>query len=446
MCTLRALFGAAAIAALPSCFGGNAASGLAQAPEFQPKGQTKCGVEKSQARPLIVEWPSPDRLELENKVSEGLVVVRYVGCEMEVLDRCSAPARYDYHGATLALDSVKMTDDDDLYANLPVGAAKLEGRLHRAGQLTVDMNLVGRFEADRPIVRANELQGDCTGATHFVYGVTVGAFDFYAGGQADVGGSAGAGSIGVGGHSATERQTLTKAGNGSACEKATRVDKAPPEGCGALIRIEVVPLGEAKAQVPSCPEGTQWNGTLCVGQKVVTQVECPAGATWDGRNCVGRAAIPAAPSGPGVHAGSQRSNADFEAKLKDARDAISKIAYVNDDDRGMVIRLQGEVLFKVGTWNLKAGAMAKLDPIAAALRSEQQPIAVYSYTDNVGVRDFNDDLSQKRAQSVRDYLVTRGIPQGLITAQGKGPDDPIAGNDSVEGRASNRRVELVVRP
>jgi outer membrane protein OmpA-like peptidoglycan-associated protein len=138
--------------------------------------------------------------------------------------------------------------------------------------------------------------------------------------------------------------------------------------------------------------------------------------------------------------------ADMEAKLKDARDTIAKIAAVKDDDRGMVITLQGEVLFKTGKWDLKAGAMAKLDQIAEALKGKEQPIVVYGFTDNVGAIDMNMDLSQKRAQSVRDYLVTKGIPQDLITAQGKGPADPISDNGSVEGRAANRRVELVVSP
>jgi outer membrane protein OmpA-like peptidoglycan-associated protein len=138
--------------------------------------------------------------------------------------------------------------------------------------------------------------------------------------------------------------------------------------------------------------------------------------------------------------------ADLEAKLKDARDTIAKIAAVKDDDRGMVITLSGEVLFKTGKWDLKAGAMAKLDQIAEALRGKEQPIVVLGFTDNVGTRDTNMDLSQKRANSVREYLVGRGIPADLITGQGKGPDDPIQENTSVEGRAANRRVEIIVQP
>lgn len=137
---------------------------------------------------------------------------------------------------------------------------------------------------------------------------------------------------------------------------------------------------------------------------------------------------------------------DLERKLKDARDTISKIAAVKDDDRGMVITLSGEVLFKTGKWDLKPAAMAKLDQIAEALRGKEQPIVVYGFTDNVGSRENNMSLSQQRANSVRDYLVGRGIPSDLIKSEGKGPDQPVAENTSVEGRAANRRVEIVVKP
>jgi outer membrane protein OmpA-like peptidoglycan-associated protein len=137
----------------------------------------------------------------------------------------------------------------------------------------------------------------------------------------------------------------------------------------------------------------------------------------------------------------------LEANLKDARATIAKIASVKDDDRGLVITLSGEVLFKTAKWDLKPGAMAKLDQIADALKSNKEaPITVYGYTDNVGTRDNNQELSQRRADSVRTYLVSKGIPQDLITAQGKGPDAPVADNESLEGRAQNRRVELVVSP
>lgn len=142
----------------------------------------------------------------------------------------------------------------------------------------------------------------------------------------------------------------------------------------------------------------------------------------------------------------QQKLQELESKLKDARATIAKIASVKDDDRGMVITLQGEVLFTTGKYDLKPAAMAKLDQIAEALKGQEQPIVVYGYTDDVGTRDHNMGLSQLRAQAVRDYLASKGVPQDLISAQGKGPDDPVADNGSIEGRAQNRRVEIVVQP
>lgn len=147
-----------------------------------------------------------------------------------------------------------------------------------------------------------------------------------------------------------------------------------------------------------------------------------------------------------LNAEQKKQLADLTAQLHDARDTIAKIAAVKDTDQGMVITLQGEVLFKTGKWDLKPAAMAKLDQIADALRGKEAPMVVYGYTDNVGTYDNNMALSQKRAQSVRDYLVSKGIPNDLITAQGKGPDSPVADNTSTDGRAQNRRVEIVVSP
>jgi outer membrane protein OmpA-like peptidoglycan-associated protein len=137
---------------------------------------------------------------------------------------------------------------------------------------------------------------------------------------------------------------------------------------------------------------------------------------------------------------------EMATKLADARATIAKIASIKDDDRGMVITLPGEVLFKTDKSDLKAGAMAKLDQIAEALKGKEQPIMVVGYTANVGTVDHNMDLSKRRAASVRDYLASKGIPSDLIQSEGRGPDGAIADNTSVDGRAQNRRVEIVVQP
>jgi hypothetical protein len=264
-----------------ACGSGNVASSLVKAPDYQPQGESQCSVGKSQSRPLIVEWSSSDRLELETKTRESVVVVRYSGCVMDVLERCSVPARYRYLGGTRKQDRLVIRNADDLYANLPVGAAKLEGKLQRSGQLTVDMDLVGRYEADTLDVKASDLQGDCAGATHFVYGVTVGAFDFFAGGAAEVGGSAGIANVGAGARSSAEKETLSRDGDVASCDKAQPDDKGPPPQCGALVRVEVVPLGG-----PPNPFVGQWtcNDTVTVasGQTVRATAETVITDNGDG--------------------------------------------------------------------------------------------------------------------------------------------------------------------
>jgi outer membrane protein OmpA-like peptidoglycan-associated protein len=132
--------------------------------------------------------------------------------------------------------------------------------------------------------------------------------------------------------------------------------------------------------------------------------------------------------------------------LKDARETISKIASVKDDERGMVITLQGEVLFPVAKWNLRPGAMAKLDEIATALKGKEEMITIFGYTDSIGSYEDNTLLSQRRAEAVRSYLVTKGLPRDRVRARGEGPERPVADNGSLQGRSKNRRIEIAVRP
>jgi outer membrane protein OmpA-like peptidoglycan-associated protein len=120
---------------------------------------------------------------------------------------------------------------------------------------------------------------------------------------------------------------------------------------------------------------------------------------------------------------------------------------VKDDDRGMVVTFQGETLFKTGKSDLLPAAMVKLDQVADTLRGQERKILVVGHTDNQGGNGaYNQTLSEKRANAVRDYLVAKGIPSDLIRAEGRGPTQPVADNTSVEGRAANRRVEIIVQP
>ena len=85
-------------------------------------------------------------------------------------------------------------------------------------------------------------------------------------------------------------------------------------------------------------------------------------------------------------------------------------------------------------------------PTRSRKQDSESKIVVEGHTDSQGGAGYNQDLSQRRAQSVRDYLVTRGIAADRVTSQGFGLTRPIADNASAEGRANNRRVEIVVQP
>lgn len=113
-------------------------------------------------------------------------------------------------------------------------------------------------------------------------------------------------------------------------------------------------------------------------------------------------------------------------------------------DRGLVLTL-GDVLFESGRADLRAGADSKLNKLVAFLNKyPDRVVTIEGYTDSVGSEDYNQALSQRRADSVRSYLLREGIESGRISASGMGENNPVAGNDSALGRQQNRRVAVII--
>ncbi|RYE01333.1 MAG: OmpA family protein [Sphingobacteriales bacterium] len=104
-----------------------------------------------------------------------------------------------------------------------------------------------------------------------------------------------------------------------------------------------------------------------------------------------------------------------------------------------------DVLFATGTFQLKPRILATLNGMAEyMLVHPADRYGITGYTDNVGTMAANKRLSEKRAEVVRDYLVTKGVPPGRLEASGLGAEKPVAGNNSPEGRRKNRRTEIAV--
>jgi outer membrane protein OmpA-like peptidoglycan-associated protein len=115
-----------------------------------------------------------------------------------------------------------------------------------------------------------------------------------------------------------------------------------------------------------------------------------------------------------------------------------------DTARGLIVSLS-DVLFDTGKSTLRPGAREKLAKISGiVLAYPDLKLAIEGNTDSVGSDAKNQVLSEERASSVRDYLLKENIPAGSMTSQGFGKTQPVASNDTAEGRQQNRRVEMVV--
>lgn len=136
-----------------------------------------------------------------------------------------------------------------------------------------------------------------------------------------------------------------------------------------------------------------------------------------------------------------------EAKANDAmmRLRLSQAVAMIEKPQETVISVAGALLFRNDESELLPAAYPKLDKVAEALKSQgNRRIEIKGYTDSVGAVDYNMDLSKRRADSVADYLASKGVERNNITTQGLGPANPVASNDTPTGRAQNRRVEVTV--
>jgi len=144
-------------------------------------------------------------------------------------------------------------------------------------------------------------------------------------------------------------------------------------------------------------------------------------------------------------AAEQKARLEADNRAAKAQADLANLAAVKEEERGLVITLSGSVLFASNKSELLPSAQDRLGKVADALLStKERKLTVEGHTDSRGTAAHNQELSQRRADAVRSYLISRGYPGDLILAQGIGENRPIADNKSAEGRANNRRVEIIV--
>jgi outer membrane protein OmpA-like peptidoglycan-associated protein len=123
---------------------------------------------------------------------------------------------------------------------------------------------------------------------------------------------------------------------------------------------------------------------------------------------------------------------------------LNLVLETRDSARGLIVNMS-DVLFDTAKSTLRPVAREKLSKLSGILLAYSSlSLALEGHTDSVGTEEYNMQLSENRANSVRDYLIHEGINSSSVAAQGFGEDQPVATNDTAAGRQQNRRVELVV--
>jgi len=132
-----------------------------------------------------------------------------------------------------------------------------------------------------------------------------------------------------------------------------------------------------------------------------------------------------------------------EAELREELQGTG-VQVVRDGDRLDLI-MPGNVTFDTNEYGIRQEFHSVLDSVSTILyKFTDTRLQINGHTDSTGAADYNFNLSDRRARSVANYLVTQGVDQGRILTQGMGPDQPVESNNTESGRAANRRVELQI--
>lgn len=137
----------------------------------------------------------------------------------------------------------------------------------------------------------------------------------------------------------------------------------------------------------------------------------------------------------------QQREAELRGRLQQQ---LNQVLQTRDSAKGLIVSMS-DVLFDVDQATLKPGARERLSKVAGILLAYPDlKIRVDGYTDSTGTPQYNRELSQRRADVVRAYLLKQGIPADAVVSEGFGQDNPVATNATASGRQQNRRVEMVV--
>lgn len=298
--------------------------GLLGAPELPDYDQVdpnavRLNVSKKMTEPFVMDWQSGQRADLEIALSHGPAIVRFDQNGFELLSECRAQGKYEYNGVSPKEDTKVFRSRAELHANLPVGAASLEGELKADGQVRVEIFVVGKHSLAGD-VRREQLEGNCAGATHVIRKATVGAFRRMraaarSGRVAGEGFGSSAEASGAG-----ESAEGMRDGDFGACSGADPDASKAPSKCRSVLQVLLVPLDGASAEQRVTAGGPQAPASPPVTSE---RPECAAGMAWDGSACVEVARIQAEQRAA-ERRGTTAPVASYECSPTDAQECVAQ--------------------------------------------------------------------------------------------------------------------------
>ena len=241
-------------------------------------GQDKCDP-ANHKRPFIIEWDATDMSSFEQIVANDIVVVRYEGCTLTVLDECRNESIRGEQGSYLppewtsgSLETIDISNEGELYAKLPLGSATLGGRVSGGEKFHMEYFVAGTRQATRDAVYRADLASNpgCEGATHFVHGYNLGAFALGLANElnATVGGSVYG--FGAGGSNTRKSSAEKKGGDLATCKSDSATEVL---GCKAPIRLSLREVRDGDNPDEAAKRAPDDSASLNAAGKVDAKVE-----------------------------------------------------------------------------------------------------------------------------------------------------------------------------
>ncbi len=241
-------------------------------------GKNACNPENHE-RPFIIEWDGTDMSQFESITATDVVVVKYEGCKLTVLDGCKDDSVRGSYGTyrpvewtSGSLEKMEIKSEAELYANLPLGVASLGGRVSGGEQFRMEYYVAGTRSATRPAVYAGDIKDNpgCSGATHFVYGYNLGAFALGSKSNTSAEVDASLYGFGAGAKNKQSQSADKQGGDLGVCKKDSATEI---QGCQAPIRLTLRKIEKGENPDVAARKAPETDAAANLAAKVESKVK-----------------------------------------------------------------------------------------------------------------------------------------------------------------------------